>query len=301
LDPGAQNESNVAEGVQRAIEYATLEKNTGAPRNDPRSDIYFLGAIYYELLTGVPALPRTKSADERSEFHRYTNVTPILEHEPTLPPGPVSVIRKMMQVDVKLRYQSAAEVVADLRQLMADYDLIPAFAALTTARIASAQAASSNGAAGGSAYDGNPATVSTQPMVLCVEVRMKHQDVLRTYLTKHGYRPLMFSDVQRAVNRVLTNNPPASVVIMGDGIGDAAVEGFKSLCEKTSASKVSCLLVLSEKQQDLYQAAKSLVTDNCTVLQQPITLRDLHHAVRAGLKRTGHLPKKSEPAEDAAD
>jgi serine/threonine protein kinase len=293
LDPGAQNDSNVAEGVQRAIEYATLEKNTGAPRNDPRSDLYFLGAVYYELLTGVPALPRTKDRDERSEFHRYANVTPILEHEPTVPPGVVAVIQKLMQVDVKLRYQSAAEVVADLRQLMADYDLIPSFAALTTPRAGSVLSAG-NG-------PGNDGPQTTQPMILCVEVRMKHQDVLRTYLTKHSYRPLMFSDVQRAVNRVLAINPPAAVIIMGDGIGEAAVDGFKSLCEKSGSSNVSCVLVLSEKQRELYLEAKRLVTENCKVLQQPLTLRDLHHAIRAGMQRTGHLPKKTEGVAESDD
>lgn len=302
LDPGAQNDSNVAEGVQRAVEYATLEKNTGAPRNDPRSDLYFLGAVYYELLTGVPALPRTKDPTERSEFHRYANVKPILELEPTLPPGVVAVIQKLMQVDVKLRYQSAAEVVADLRQLMGDYDLVPPFAALTTGRIASAQSGNSNGTSNGSNHDAaSAAAQNTQPMILCVEVRMKHQDVLRTYLTKHKYRPLMFSDVQRAVNRVLTSTPPAAVVIMGDGIGEPALDGFRELCQKSSASNVSCLLVLSEKQQDLFEAAKRLTTTNCTVLQQPMTLRDLHHAIRAGLRRTGHLPAETGESEERAE
>ena len=35
--------------LQNALEYSTLEKHTGAPRNDPRSDLYFLGGILFEL------------------------------------------------------------------------------------------------------------------------------------------------------------------------------------------------------------------------------------------------------------
>jgi hypothetical protein len=37
------------------------------------------------------------------------------------------------------------------------------------------------------------------------------------------------------------------------------------------------------------------------VLQQPLTLRDLHHAIRAGMQRTGHLPKKTEGVAESDD
>lgn len=305
LDPTAQNDANVAEGVQRAIEYATLEKNTGAPRNDPRSDLYFLGAVYYELLTGVPALPRTKDREERGEFQRYANVVPLREHDPSIPAGVVAVVEKLMQVDFKLRYQTPAEVVADIRQLMDDYDKLPPFAALTASRMPSASnGTSQSGDPNGESSDrprSSQLPASTQPMVLCVEVRMKHQDVLRAYLTKHGYRVLMFSDITRAVNRVLTANPPAAVVIMGDGIGDASLEGFQSLCEKSPREQVSSLLVVSEKQQSLFKTARAMVTDGCSVLQQPLTLRDLHKHIKAGLIRTGHIEQKAAEAAAAAE
>src|SRR5205085_1751448 len=36
--------------VDRAVDYAGLEKATGAPHSDPRSDLFFLGCVAYELL-----------------------------------------------------------------------------------------------------------------------------------------------------------------------------------------------------------------------------------------------------------
>lgn len=297
LDPNAANDANVSESAQRAVEYATLEKNTGVSRNDPRSDIYFLGAIYYELLTGVPALPRTKEAAERSEFHRYANVTPVSALDPSLPPGVCAVMEKLMHINPTVRYQSAAEVVSDFRYLLSDYDTIPPLAATT----ATGTRPPRNGASPDAADGGPAAAASTAPMVLCVEARMKHQDVLRGYLNKHGYRVLMFSDMNRAVTRALNSTPPGAVVIMGDGYGDACLAGFQQLSRKASTANVSCLLVVSEKQTQLFEAARKAATKNCRVLQQPMTLRDLHREIRQGLVHTGHLassdPKSSEASE----
>ena len=298
LDPGAQNDANVSESAQRAIEYATLEKNTGVNRNDPRSDLYFLGGIYYELLTGIPPLPRTKSAEERGEFHRYANVRPVREHDPSLPIGVAAVLEKLMHINPKVRYQSAAEVVSDLRYLMDDYDTIPPLASKT----ATLNAANAGGTAEVPVPDASAAApANNAPVVLCVEVRMKHQDVLRSYLTKHGYRVLMFSDISRAVTRVLSGNPPAAIIIMGDGIGQDALTGFKTLSTKSSPEATTCLLMVSEKQADLYEAASKCTTKSCRVLRQPLTLRDLHHEIRAGLIRTGHWESTAAQSAEASD
>ena len=142
---------------------------------------------------------------------------------------------------------------------------------------------------------------NSAPMVLCVEMRLKHQDVLRAYLSKHGYRVLMFSDMDRAVARVLNGNPPGAIVIMGDGIGDSSLAGFHKLCQKSSADTVSCLLVVSEKQKKLCDAARQYATKSCRVLQQPLTLRDLHREIRESLVRTGHLSSKASQSAETSE
>ncbi|MFQ5927999.1 MAG: serine/threonine protein kinase, partial [Terriglobia bacterium] len=41
---------------QRTVEYASLEKLTGARKGDRRSDIFFLGAVVYQMVTGIPPI-----------------------------------------------------------------------------------------------------------------------------------------------------------------------------------------------------------------------------------------------------
>ena len=42
----------------RTIDYAALERATGVRKDDTRSDIYFLGCIFYHMLTAWPRCPK---------------------------------------------------------------------------------------------------------------------------------------------------------------------------------------------------------------------------------------------------
>ncbi len=45
----------------RTIDYAGLERATGVREDDPRSDIYFVGCMYYHLLTGMSRRSRRRA------------------------------------------------------------------------------------------------------------------------------------------------------------------------------------------------------------------------------------------------
>jgi CheY-like chemotaxis protein/predicted Ser/Thr protein kinase len=267
----ADGSSSAGESEQRAIEYATLEKGTGAPRNDPRSDLYFLGAIYYELLTGIPPLPRTRDRLERGQFSRYSGVRPISQANPALPRAVTKIVERLMQVNPAARYQTAGEVAVELRAALAEL----------------------KGAAPGSgvlAEKGAPAAPAgqAQPVILCIESRTKHQDALREYLTKHGFRVLMLSDPQRAINRV-RDTPPDCALLMGEAAGDDLVKAFEDLRRAVAKQRTLCVLVLGSKQTQL----KSSVSEgpNTLVLTQPVTLRDL----RKEIKRALSLDQQPQP------
>jgi eukaryotic-like serine/threonine-protein kinase len=250
------------ESSQRALEYATLEKNTGAPRDDPRSDLYFLGAIYYELLTGIPPLPRTRDRMERSQFSRYLQVRPVRSLEPGLPRSVASIVDRLMQLNPTMRYQIAAEVVRDLKGATVELGQAPPVAAVNDVQ------------ADESSRPSAPANLCT---IMCIEDRHKQQDILRDYFSKHGFRVLVLSDLQRGLNR-LRSSPPDCMVIMGDALGDRALEGFQEAQELQRNSDVGLVLVLSEHQSEW----KNRLSENrhCRVLVQPVTLRELRKVVR---------------------
>ncbi len=236
----------IDEEVDRAIEYATIEKNTGAPNNDPRSDLYFLGAIYYELLTGQPPYPPSKRAEDRKAFSRYRDVRPVRSVDPSLPRAMVEVVDKLMAIDPDDRYQSPSEVVAELRRCT------------NTPAVAE-----------------EPAAVLA-PVVICVETRAKQQDALREYFTKHGYRVLVLTDPIRALNRVDTDNP-AGVIFIGEALGDEVVPVFQAAVKRCKKKGVPVVLALSKKMVtfagDLSESAGG------RVLKDGVTLRDIRHAL----------------------
>ena len=71
----------------RTIDYAALERATGVRKDDTRSDIYFLGCIYYNMLTGKPPLAETRDRLQRLSKQRFLDVVPIQKARSVDPPG----------------------------------------------------------------------------------------------------------------------------------------------------------------------------------------------------------------------
>ncbi|WP_417379350.1 protein kinase domain-containing protein [Gimesia sp.] len=261
---GEDDASGAGEAHQRAVEYGTLEKSTGAPRNDPRSDLYFVGTIFYELLCGKPPFPRTKDIEERKRPSRYSEVPSITSLEPDLPAPIVNVLEKLMAYQPDQRYQSATEAIQDLLEVRAQLG-----EAGTADKSAEVKASAEQ----------ELKMVIAPPTVLCVENRVKHQDVLREYLTKHGYRVLILSDIERAMNRI-KENAPDCVVFMEDSIGEGAVDAFNN--SLAMDADLAAVLVLSEKNASVKKTLQK--TDRSRILVQPIKIRNLRAKIQRVLQ-----------------
>ncbi len=86
---------------------------------DGRSDLFSVGAILYEMTTGrIPFEGNTSAVIFQGILDR--NPRPPDELNPSVPPKLVEIIDKALEKDIDLRYQSAAEVRADLKRLKRD-------------------------------------------------------------------------------------------------------------------------------------------------------------------------------------
>jgi serine/threonine protein kinase len=88
---------------------------------DSRSDLYSLGAAFYEMLTGT--LPFT-AADPMEWVHCHIARQPVPPHERVADvPGPLSaIVMKLLAKTAEERYQTAAGVEADLRRCLAEWE-----------------------------------------------------------------------------------------------------------------------------------------------------------------------------------
>ena len=244
------------EEVDRAVEYATLERSTNAPDNDPRSDLYFLGAIYYELLTGIPPYPPTKNVAERKQSSRYRQIRPIRQIDPSLSPSITAIVERLMEIHPHSRYQTPAELIRDLRTIVGTREPVEEVSGETP--VVAGQ---------------------TSPTILCVENRLKQQDSLREYFNKHGYRVLLLRDIDRAIKRVEAS-PPSGIVLMADSLGEDAdaISAYNKAVVACRKSGTVLVMVLNKKHLEIRD--KLAGSPHSRVLaEHPVTLRGIRVAL----------------------
>jgi len=100
------------------IAYMSPEQARGQ-QVDARSDLFSLGVVLYEMATGQPAFP---GATPALVFDAILNrqPLPLSRFHASLPAAFESVVSKLLEKDCRLRYQSALDLVADLRHLQRD-------------------------------------------------------------------------------------------------------------------------------------------------------------------------------------
>jgi serine/threonine protein kinase/tetratricopeptide (TPR) repeat protein len=94
------------------MDYMSPEQALGKEL-DQRSDLFTLGLIFYELLTGK--MPYKADSVVASLLKRtQERAAPVSSHDASIPRPLSDIVGKCMDPDVKLRYESSSQIMADL-------------------------------------------------------------------------------------------------------------------------------------------------------------------------------------------
>jgi serine/threonine-protein kinase len=96
-----------------SLSYMSPEQARNAKRVDKRTDVWALGVILYELVTGRVPFPGTSLFDVLMSITTDEPPLPRL-HRPDLPAGLEAVILRCLEKDIERRVQSIAELVQAL-------------------------------------------------------------------------------------------------------------------------------------------------------------------------------------------
>jgi len=110
----AENDKHfeVGDEVMGTPQYISPEQLTGVP-TDVRSDIYSLGATFYQFVTGEFPY-RAANSDDIAKMHVAGKLTPPKELNPELPEAVNAIIVKMMARNPEDRYQTPALLISAL-------------------------------------------------------------------------------------------------------------------------------------------------------------------------------------------
>jgi hypothetical protein len=208
------------EQVDRTVDYAGLERLTNVKTGDIRSDIYFLGCVLYEMLSGRSPLEMTRDRHARMNPRRFTEVKPLTRADVDAPPAVLQLVETMMSLQPNQRYQTPSQLLEAIKAVRADLE-------------------------GGGTKAAGP------PGVFVVEADERLQDKLRAKLKEENFRVFVAMDPSRALDRFRMQPYQGLIVDVGT-VGEDGIEIFERIMAEADklAVRLGGLLLLHADQAD---------------------------------------------------
>ena len=110
----AATSNTISQNAIGSVHYLSPEQARGG-YSDERSDIYSLGVTLYEMLSGQVPFAGDNSVSV-ALLHIQSEAIPVRELNPEVPLSVDKIIQKCMQKKPERRYQTAAELIVDLKR-----------------------------------------------------------------------------------------------------------------------------------------------------------------------------------------
>jgi serine/threonine protein kinase len=234
------------EKVDRTVDYAGLEKRTGVRPGDVRSDIYFLGCILYEMLTGRSPLFMTRDPRVRMSPQRFDNVQPMRADEVEAPPSVFQLVERMMSLDPQTRYQTPTQLLEAVRAARQDLEH---------------PVAETN------------AKASTR-FVFIVEKDERLQEVMRDKIKQLGYRVLLSVDPARAMDR-FRQQPFDALILDAGTTGEDGRLVFEHIMREAERQALAWAGILILSADQARWAKEIPPRSSVAVLVRPLTLKQV--------------------------
>jgi eukaryotic-like serine/threonine-protein kinase len=274
---------------QRTVDYSALERTCNSPKGDPRSDIYFLGCVFYQMVTGQLPMEEVESKDMLRKMLKrsFGAIKPINEHRYAPEEELGGIIEKMMRIDLKIRYQNMEDVVTELERFHADYLAAKAGGAVKKKSDEDEQFIDSiflpRELEKPPEAAPEPAKPAPKPVpsksILCVEAQTEIQDAFRKTLSAMGYKVLLVSDAEVGAER-FREAPVDAVVFDTDGQDAESFDAFLDMHEQAheDGQQLVALVLLGHKQGDLRERLPA--GDRLIVLDKPIKMKQVQDAIQ---------------------
>jgi serine/threonine protein kinase len=250
--------ANEDEHVDRTVDYAGLERATGVKSGDVRSDIYFLGCVFSEMLTSRSPLMVTKDRNMRMSRRRFEEIDPARPDEIEAPPSVFQLVESMMALNPQRRFQTPSQLVDAVKAARRD-------------------------------LGSDTAQAQRQPgprSLFIAESDERLQEALREKFKEYGFRVFMAADPARALDRFRQQPFHALIVDVGT-TGEDGLQVYERVLEEATHKNIRCagIAILNEEQAAWLERIPS--GPRATTLVRPVGVKQLYHLLQKMLDGDG--------------